>query len=180
MHDSVFLGLGSNIDNRLWYIVHALRQIDNSPYINIRKCSSIYETEPYGIKGQRDFLNAVIEIETSFRPAKLLECLKFIERKLGRRSRATWFSREIDIDILAYKNISINLTWLTIPHFDLHNRLFVLRPFCEIAPNYHLPKHDKTVSTLLDECEDTGLVALAIPSESFHFNVDAYFEKVLL
>lgn len=178
MCDSVYLGLGANIDNRLWYIVQALRQIEKSPYISIRKCSSIYETEPYGIKRQRDFLNAVVQIETSFRPAKLLECLKFIERKLGRKTRAVWRSREIDIDILAYGDVSIALNWLTIPHQDLHNRLFVLDPFSEIAPDFYLPGHDKTVTSLRENCDDKGHVSLVIPSESFHFNVDTSFEEV--
>lgn len=179
MKDFVFLGLGSNLDNRLWYIVQALRHLDNSPNIQIEKMSSVYETEPYGIKEQRNFLNAVVQIQTHFRPAKLLQCVKFIERKLGRIHRSKWHSREIDIDILAYGQEKTNLSWLTIPHSDLQNRRFVLVPFDEIAPQFELVEPRLKICSLVQTCPDRGEVRLIIPAEELHIQFDPSVEKVL-
>lgn len=179
MFKPIYLGLGSNRDNRLWYIVKAIRMLDKSPNIEIGKISSIYETEPYGLKGQRDFLNSVVEIETNFRPAKLLQFIKFIEKKMGRIDRRRWHPREIDIDILAYQSLQLNLSWLTIPHKELHQRNFVLTPFCEIAHGFIVVGHKKPVQDLNENCQDQGKVQLVYPSKDIHINLDAP-ENVIL
>ena len=178
MFNSVYLGLGSNRDNRLWYIVQALRLLDKSPNIEIRRISGIYDTKPYGIKNQRDFLNSVVEIHTNFRPAKLLQFGKFIEIKLGRIDRGKWQPREIDIDILTYSDLQLSLSWLNIPHKDLHKRRFVLAPFCEISPDLWLPGYQKKIQNLYDFCPDQGKVRLIYPAEELHIKLGAR-EKAL-
>ena len=178
MKECAFLGLGSNVDNRLWYIVQALRHFEDSSNIDIRKASSVYETEPYGVKDQRNFLNAVVEIRTDYRPGRLLECVKSIEKKLGRVYRGKWRSREIDIDILAYGDVEINLPWLAIPHRDLQNRRFVLVPFDEIAPQFELVKPANKVHSLLESCPDRGEVRLVVPAEELHIQLDPSGERM--
>ena len=163
MVEKVYLTLGSNRDNRLWYLFQAIRYLSKTPSVDILNISSIYETEPYGVTNQRDFLNAVVEIDTSFSPGHLLQYIKFIEKKVGRISRGFWASREIDIDVLTYGDKIINLPWLTIPHLELHKRRFVLIPFLEIASAFVIPKQNKTIEFLLEACQDKGRVAEIIP-----------------
>ena len=165
MTHKAFLGLGSNLDNRLWFLLQTVRFIRRTPSVRILNLSSIYETEPFGNKNQRDFLNAVLEIETSFRPGKLLEWLKFIERKVGRVNRGHWAPREIDIDILLYDDLQIRLPWLQIPHPGLPHRQFVLMPLAEIAAFLRVPGQGGTVQELLFACRDQGRVSLLVPRE---------------
>lgn len=179
MFKPIYLGLGSNCDNRLWYIVQAIRLLDKSPNIEIGKISSIYETEPYGIKEQRDFLNSVVEIYTSFRPAKLLQFVKFIEMKLGRIDRGKWQPREIDIDILAYQDLQLKLSWLTIPHKEIHKRRFVLLPFNEIARNFIVAGLKNTVNKLNENCSDQGTVRLIYPAKEIHIKLDSPVKALL-
>jgi 2-amino-4-hydroxy-6-hydroxymethyldihydropteridine diphosphokinase len=165
MESKVFLGLGSNRDNRLWYIFRTLRYLAKIPMIRIENISSIYETEPYGVIDQRDFLNAVVEIATGFTPGHLLQCIKFIEKKVGRIERGFWAPREIDVDILVFADKDIALPWLTIPHVEIHKRRFVLIPFAEIAPELKMPRYNRSVESLLKDCLDQGRVRLHIPKE---------------
>ncbi len=180
MQESVYLGLGSNRDNRLSYLVQVLRLFRQTPAIELCRFSSIYETEPYGVKNQRDFLNIVVEINTDFTPGKLLQCLQFIERKVGRINRGVWASREIDIDILALGNKIIQLPWLTVPHAELHKRRFVLTPFAEISPDFVLPKFNRPVQSLLTECQDHCRVKKHIAAEEIEMDWLTAQERVLV
>lgn len=162
MSETVFLGLGSNRDNRLWYLFQTLRFFSRTPFLEIVKLSSIYETEPYGVADQRDFLNMVVEVQTNFSPGKLLQLIKFIEKKVGRIDRGFWASREIDIDILAYRERVTQFPWLHIPHKEVQKRRFVLEPFAEIAAGFIVPQIDYTVRELLEACPDTGRVTKII------------------
>lgn len=163
MSQKVYLGLGSNRDNRLWYLFQALRHLSKTPAVELINISSIYETEPYGVINQRDFLNAVVEINTVFSPGRLLQYIKFLEKKAGRIDRGFWASREIDMDILSFENKIINLPWLTIPHAELHKRRFVLIPFAEIASDFITPRYNKTIDFLLNTCQDQSRVEKLIP-----------------
>ena len=158
MREIVYLGIGSNRDNRLWYIFQAFRCFFQTPFIELLEISSIYETAPYGVTDQRDFLNGVIKVKTSFTPGRLLQCIKFIEKKVGRTNRGFWTSREIDIDILTYGSKVIQLPWLQIPHLELYKRRFVLIPFAEIASDFIVPKYDLSLQSLCEMCEDRGRV----------------------
>jgi len=180
MQETVYLGLGSNRDNRLWYIFQALRYFRLTPAIGICSLSSIYETEPYGVENQRDFLNIVVEVRTDFPPGKLLQCLKFIEKKVGRINRGVWASREIDIDILALGDKVIQLPWLKIPHAEVHKRRFVLTPFAEISPDLVLPKLNRSVLALLRECPDPCRVRKIIAREEIETQWLAVQERMLV
>ena len=130
--EEVYLGLGSNIGNRLENLKNAIKLITNHQKIEISKESSIYETKPFGYTDQPNFLNMVIEINTSLNPRDLLELLLNIETKLGRKREIHWGPRIIDIDILLYGEKMINEPDLQIPHPYIDQRLFVLLPLSEI------------------------------------------------
>ncbi len=154
----VYLGIGSNTGDKLHYLVSAVKQMKGSRSILLKNVSSIYETEPVGIKGQPNFLNAAVRIETSFSPRDLLRYLKSLEGQLGRRQRTRWGPREIDIDILLYGDFVLNEPPLTIPHAEMNNRRFVLQPLAEIAAKAIHPVLHATVGELLTGCRDTSLV----------------------
>jgi 2-amino-4-hydroxy-6-hydroxymethyldihydropteridine diphosphokinase len=150
-----YLGIGSNIGDRISYIKKALVAISKLTKTKITKISSLYETEPYGRKDQPWFINLALEISTELNADELFKKCKLIETKLGRQKREKWAEREIDIDILLYDDLIISTPELQIPHPDMHNRRFVLIPLSEIAPDVIHPVFKKSVSELLIECKDT-------------------------
>lgn len=148
----VFIGLGSNIGDRIEYCRTALSEI--SRFGQIVKVSSVYETEPVGKEDQPDFINCAAEVETSLSPDELLIRLKSIEDKLGRTREDEWGPRTIDLDILFYDDLVIDTDELQIPHLSVHVRRFVLRPLCEIEPGLVHPGFNTSVSDLLSNLKD--------------------------
>lgn len=143
----VYLGLGSNLGNRQEYLSEALRLL--SGRLQVKKVSSIYETEPVGNKEQPRFLNQVCQVYTWLAPAELLVLAKGIEMKLGRTGGGSDMPRPIDIDILLYGDQVIDTPELVIPHPRLTERAFVLNPLAEIAPDLVYPVSGKTVKELI-------------------------------
>jgi len=121
----VWLALVSNLGDRAGYL-QAARDALPEVGANVVRASRVAETEPVGIREQPDFLNQVLEIETSLEPRPLLDAIKGIERKLGRAARQRWGPREIDIDILRYDGRNVDEPGLHIPHPELQNRPFLL------------------------------------------------------
>ncbi|MBM4166314.1 MAG: 2-amino-4-hydroxy-6-hydroxymethyldihydropteridine diphosphokinase [Ignavibacteria bacterium] len=152
----VFLGLGSNIGNRIEYLQKAYEEI--SKHYKLLSASVMYETEPIGEKNQQNFLNAVVEIETNETPEQLFSFIKTLEKKIGRRQRKTWQPREIDIDILLFGNEIIETEHLSIPHKEMHKRKFVLIPFVEIAPNCVHTTLQQTIANVLNDCTNNHSV----------------------
>ena len=128
------------------------------PKSTLLRCSSVYETEPWGERSQEAFLNQIVEMETGLEPAALLNACRAIEDRLGRERAEKWGARTIDIDILLYGRRIINRKDLQIPHPRIQERRFVLVPLAEIAPDLRVPGMKRTISILLDECGDTGYV----------------------
>lgn len=151
---AAFLGLGSNIGERISYIEKALEEIQKIPGTQILALSSIYETEPWGEITQEDFLNSVVEIDTALSAENLLKELKNIEKNLGRTENKKWSEREIDIDLLFYGNEIIEKDFMQVPHSQIEKRKFVLVPMNEIAPGFVHPVLNKTISALLSETTD--------------------------
>jgi 2-amino-4-hydroxy-6-hydroxymethyldihydropteridine diphosphokinase len=133
-----YLGLGSNLGDRAYYLSEAAAALKRSS-IDIVSISRIYETEPWGVLDQPMYWNQVIEVETFLRPLDLLHVCQEIEKKLGRVRKEHWGSRTIDIDLLIYDNEVSNTDELKLPHPYLEEREFVLSPLREIAPNLILP-----------------------------------------
>lgn len=136
----------------------AVREIARLPETTLLSVSSVYETEPYGLKDQEGFLNAAAELETALSPADLHERLKEIESRLGRTTTERWGPREIDIDILFYGSRTLSGPDLTVPHPEIAMRRFVLVPLSEIAGTFRDPHSGLFVSELLSRCSDTGSV----------------------
>ena len=143
----VYIGIGSNLGDRKEHCLKAVRLFAEKGVV-VRRRSSMYETEPWGVKDQPRFINMVIEAETGLTPEELLGVLKEIEEEVGRMETYRWGPRVIDLDILLYDNLAINTPELTIPHPRMHEREFVLRPLVEIAPDKIHPVLKKTIREL--------------------------------
>jgi len=133
-----YIGIGSNLGNRQENCLRAIELLQKKGII-VTKRSSLYETEPWGVKDQPRFINMAVEIDTSLEPKELLKILKNIEKELGREKSSKWGPRIIDLDILLFDDIILNKDNLKIPHPLMHERDFVLRPLCEIAPDIYHP-----------------------------------------
>lgn len=156
----IFLGLGSNLGDRAAGLAAAREHLQADKTIFVVQTSSVYETAAYGLQDQPAFLNQVLEVATKLVPVLLLETLLRIENKLGRVRAQRWGPRNIDLDLLAYRDIEITSERLCVPHPEIPKRRFVLEPWHEIAPDFMLPKWRRSVADLLAQCEDDSKVGL--------------------
>jgi len=153
MH-TVFLGIGGNIGNKQFNFVKVCRIIENE-LGEITKTSSVYETPPWGFEAKENFWNQVLLIETEYSPNELLQKIHDIETSFGRkRESEKYSSREMDIDILYFDNRKIETESLVLPHPRIPQRLFVLVPLTEIAPNFMHPALHLTSTEMLENCTD--------------------------
>jgi 2-amino-4-hydroxy-6-hydroxymethyldihydropteridine diphosphokinase len=149
---SIYLSLGSNLENRLNHLHSALS------YFSVLAQSSIYETEPVDYLSQPWFLNVVVEIGTELSPQQLLRFCLEIETKLGRKRDIPKGPRTIDIDLLFYNDLILNNEELILPHPRIAERRFVLIPLNEIAPALVHPVLKKSMAELLFDCIDNSIV----------------------
>jgi 2-amino-4-hydroxy-6-hydroxymethyldihydropteridine diphosphokinase len=148
MTNTVYLGLGSNIGNRAQNLIDGLSFLESCGFAHLQKISSIYETSPIG-PNQRNFYNVVAKISTCLGPCDLLCLIKDIEKLMGRKKTIKWGARIIDIDILFFGQKTIESKELIIPHKEIQNRLFVLIPLLEIAPNFKHSKFNGKIDKIL-------------------------------
>ena len=157
----VYLSLGSNCSDRIGYVQQAASLLGAVDGISIIRTSSFYETEPWGMNTEAWFVNAVLEIKTTFSPKKLLEECQRIEEQLGRkRCKNEYEDRTIDIDILFYNKDILNEENLVIPHKFVHLRAFTLVPLLELIPNFEHPVLHKTIAELHEDLENPEMVFL--------------------
>ena len=157
MHE-VYLGIGGNIGKKKFNFLKT--------YILIKKklgkvlqASSVYETPPWGFNSPDNFWNMVIKIETDLSPDELIAGIISIEDSFCRvRTEGIYRSRKMDIDILYYDNIVLDSITLTIPHPKIQDRLFVLVPLSEIAPEHKHPLLKMTTLELLENCKDRSAI----------------------
>lgn len=137
---NVFVALGANLGDPLQQAHEAITAIAQLPLTHITQTSPFYRSKPLGPQDQPDYLNAVVQINTGLSPLDLLSALQQIETDLGRvRKDLRWGARTLDLDILLYDDIVMNTEILTIPHYDMKQREFVLYPLFDIAPQLVLP-----------------------------------------
>ncbi len=130
---SVFVGLGSNLDDPCEQLTRALAAIDNIAQTNLLQSSPFYRSAPIGPADQNDFINAVARLETALSPQQLLQGLQAIENSQGRVRQQKWGPRTLDLDILTYAHLQMSSDELTLPHAQMHLRSFVLQPLADIA-----------------------------------------------
>jgi len=157
-----FIGIGSNLGDRASNIRRAVEIMSENRKIDVISVSNLYETEPVGVKDQPDFLNCVVKIETELAPRELLKTLKGVEARIGRRPGPRWGPRRIDLDILFYGDLTLNEDDLVIPHPRAHERLFVLMPLFEIAPDLIHPSLGRSIRELIADlkCEKSQGIRL--------------------
>ena len=152
-----FLSLGSNKGRRKEHIDRAISILDESSDISLLSISQIYESKSMYNTQMDNFYNGVVRIKTSLSPDELLRYTKDIEKQLGRkRGKERYSPRTIDIDILCYGDKIITSDELTIPHPQIKERRFVLKPWADIDSNYILAKSNKKISELLKESKDNS------------------------
>ena len=152
----VYIALGSNLADPLHQVQAALTALEAIPHSQRVATSSLYRTPPYGPPDQPDYLNAVIALDTALSPEQLLDHTQRIELEQGRvRKDERWGPRTLDLDILLFGQRSLHTDRLTVPHYDMHRRAFMLLPLNEIAPDCHLPD-GRAIATLLAslDCSD--------------------------
>lgn len=147
-----YLGLGSNLGDRERNLRNAVELLNVYKGIKVLKISSIYITKPVGYTEQPDFLNIVVQIETTLSPTDLLAACMFVESQLKRIRKIRWGPRTVDVDILLYDDKSINTPQLSVPHPLMGQRMFVLIPLAEITPQ--LRWQGKTIQERISEIGD--------------------------
>lgn len=158
--NKVFIGLGSNLDEPLSQLkkaFDALKKINDSQLI---KVSHFYRSLPMGPQDQPDYINAVAEMKTKLSAEQLLDALQKIENKQGRVRRQRWGARTLDLDILLYADEVINTERLSVPHYGMKERNFVLYPLSELIDgDFYIPNMG-TMEKLLASCSIDGLQRL--------------------
>lgn len=147
---TAYIALGSNLANPLEQLQSAVQALNRLPQTEVSAVSSFYRSKPLGPQDQPDFINAVAAIETALFPLDLLDRLQQIEQQQGRVRLRRWGERTLDLDILLYGNLVLQSERLTVPHYDMNNREFVIVPLYEIAPQLCLPdgkKLDQLITT---------------------------------
>lgn len=162
MSEIAFIGIGSNLGDRLKNCRQAIDQFSLLPKTRVVQESPFYETEPVVLphqKGRQEwFINSVIQIKTDLEPEALLKRLQTIEKNMGRESKSDWAPRTIDLDLLFFDTLILATPNLTLPHPEIVKRRFVLQPLFDIAPDWEHPLLKKPIRTLLKELEDRSQV----------------------
>lgn len=150
----VFLGLGSNVGDRLRYLGTAIVRLGQLPDTTVHTVSHVYSTDPVGVEEQDEFLNAAAFLSTGLTLTEFHAAIKRLEREIGRKRGPKWGPREIDIDILLYGAAAEGIPGVIVPHPELPNRNFVLEPLAEIGGERVHPELQVTMRTLRDQCSD--------------------------
>lgn len=153
---TVYLGLGSNVGDSEALLQSALDHL-NGPDLTLLRVSSLYETEPIGLREQRWFLNLVAEFQTELFPRQLLQRIEKVERELGRKRTVRNGPRTIDIDILLYGNSVVKTEALEIPHPRYRERRFTLAPLAELNAELRDPVTRRSMAEMLAALKDQAI-----------------------
>lgn len=156
---TAYLGLGTNLGEKEKNLRDAVEKI-NERVGEVISLSAFYETAPWGFQSENTFLNAALIVETCLSPRELLSVTQQIEREIGRTTKSvnhTYKDRLIDIDLLMYDDLILNEEDLTLPHPLMHERLFVMEPLAEIAPDIVHPLLGKTMMEIFQSLSKRAL-----------------------
>ncbi|WP_108649884.1 2-amino-4-hydroxy-6-hydroxymethyldihydropteridine diphosphokinase [Dongshaea marina] len=159
-----YIALGSNLGQPLQQLEAAQKALSSLPETTLESFSPIYHSPPMGPSDQPDYLNAVAKITTRLSPLQLLDALQSIELSQGRQRLRRWGERTLDLDLLLYGDELIEQPRLTVPHYGMKERAFVLYPLADIAPQLTLPCGTR-LSELLRACDRGGLQRF-VPQDS--------------
>lgn len=148
---TAYVAFGSNLGDKKKFLDDGIQGLRTTPSCEVEAVSEYLVTEPYGGVEQDEFLNGVLKLRTLLTPEELLDRLHELEAAANRERIIHWGPRTLDLDILFYDNEIIDTPDLHIPHIDMENRDFVLKPMDEIAPYYRHPVLNKTIHQLLNE-----------------------------
>lgn len=162
-----YLGLGANLGDRQKNLRRAIERTKKIPATKLLRVSSFYETEPWGVEGQPNFINAAIKISTDLEPLALLDELQRIETQLGRVRREHWEPRTIDIDVLLIVGRKISSERLTVPHKFLFARDFALVPLTEIFPTFDAKLNGEKISRVAGSPIDFKFKLVACVDKNF-------------
>jgi 2-amino-4-hydroxy-6-hydroxymethyldihydropteridine diphosphokinase len=153
-----FLGLGSNIDDRLGYLQLGVDRLGAERRIRVDAVSSVYQTEPVGGPPQEPFLNLAVRVATTMSPRGLLRACQRAEQAANRVRTERWGPRTLDVDVLLYADRQIATRRLTVPHPRLTERPFALVPLIEVGPGATLPDGRSLVTVLAQLAPVEGVV----------------------
>ena len=148
---TAYIALGSNMGEKERYLDMALEEFQKNPKMRLLKTAAYIETEPYGGVEQDVFVNSICKVETLYSPYDLLDELHRIEQMANRTREIHWGPRTLDLDIIYYDDLVMAEDDLIIPHADMENRTFVLKPLCEIAPYCRHPVNGLTGRQMLEK-----------------------------
>lgn len=156
-----YIGLGSNLSEPIKQVNNAIKAIEKIEQSQVINVSSLYLSKPMGPQDQDDYINAVLALQTSLSATELLDSLQAIENDAGRiRKKNRWGARILDLDIILFGDQIINSERLTIPHYGMTEREFVLLPLAEIAPLLQLP-NGQSVTFLSQNIANNAMMKLS-------------------
>jgi 2-amino-4-hydroxy-6-hydroxymethyldihydropteridine diphosphokinase len=154
-----YVGMGSNLGDRVAALAAALRALEAVPGIGVAAVSRVYESEPWGIADQPAFANAVAALDTTLTAEDLLAVFKRLESEAGRAAGARFGPRPLDLDLLLYGSEAFSGPALTVPHPRLLARDFVVTPLLELAPRATLPDGTPVTRAAATDGRVTGVLA---------------------
>ncbi|WP_153131484.1 2-amino-4-hydroxy-6-hydroxymethyldihydropteridine diphosphokinase [Dechloromonas hortensis] len=157
--NTAYIALGANLGDPAATVRAAFAALANLPHSRLVRSSSLYRTAPVGLTEQPEFINAAAALETTLAPEALLDALFDIEARFGRQRAERNGPRTLDLDLLLYADLELDLPRLTLPHPRLHLRAFVLQPLAEIAPDLRLPRRGP-IAAWLPAVANQGIVRL--------------------
>ncbi|MBY6188329.1 2-amino-4-hydroxy-6-hydroxymethyldihydropteridine diphosphokinase [Marinobacter hydrocarbonoclasticus] len=146
-----YIALGSNLDAPAQQLDAALDALSRLPDTTLAGCSGFYTSPPMAGMDQPDYVNAVAALDTTLAPLALLDALQAIENEQGRERHTRWGARTLDLDMVLYGDQQLSTERLTVPHYGMAERAFVLIPLFELAPDLTLPD-GRQLTTLLAQC----------------------------
>ncbi len=156
------ISIGSNLGNSKENVTVAIKALGKLDDCRMLAFSSFYLTKPWGYKEQPDFINCACKLETGLDPLSLLHCMQKLEQDFHRVRNLKYGPRTLDLDLIAFDDLVMHTKELTLPHPHLHERAFVLVPLCQIAGDFVISQHNKTVNELCSKltCEQKNEVKI--------------------